>query len=247
MASQISAKVRETPDIETSSDRYASRFSGKVGRYLLAVQEAGLISLLGLWPVSGNHVLDVGGGHAQLCAPLLKQGYLVSIIGSDQSCAQRARMLYGNAVAFYEGDLQQLPFADFQFDIVTSVRLISHIEGRETLVSELCRVAKKTVIIDYPTYASLNILSLITFPLKKLIEKNTRTYHTFWDRDISRMFNERGFVVTAEYRQFTLPMALHRLFANTVFVRAVEEILRKIGVTKFMGNPVLLRLDRSDQ
>ena len=245
MANQPSLKLRETPDVETSSERYASRFAGSAGAYLLGVQEAGIISLLHASPINGNSALDVGGGHAQLSGPLLAQGFSVSVLGSDQSCASRIHKMHGDAVDFIEGDLLHMPFTDAQFDVVTSVRLISHVENRESLVSELCRVARQTVIIDYPTYRSLNILSLLTFPLKKLIEKNTRTYTTFWDSDIRKIFAKHDFVVTATYRQFTLPMALHRLFGNSVIIQTIEEILRKVSITRFLGNPVLMRLDRN--
>lgn len=237
--------VRETPDIETSSEGYASRFVGAVGHYLLLVQEQGILSLLkDDRALSGRTVLDVGGGHAQLAGSFAASGCIVSVVGSDEQCGTRLRSFHGTAIPFYAGDLLALPFADRTFDTVTSVRLISHMENRRGLVAELCRVANRTIIIDYPTYASLNLLSLLTFPLKKFIEKNTRTYYTFSDSEIRDMFAQYGFLVTASYRQFVLPMALHRLFANSGILRGVEETLRKVGLTNLIGNPVLLRLDR---
>jgi len=237
---------RETPDIEISSDRYASRFSGEVGRYLLSIQERGVLQLLqDDRPLAGRGILDVGGGHAQLVGPLLAQGCKVSVAGSDERCAERVRKLHGDSVHFYEGDLVDLPIVDRAFDTVISVRLISHMENWPALVAELCRLADRTIIIDYPTYASINLLSLATFPLKKMIEKNTRTYRSFWDGEISASFARHGFRVIGEYRQFTLPMALHRLFAKSRGVQHAEEALRKTGVTPLIGNPVLLRLDRA--
>lgn len=237
---------RETPDIETSSDGYASRFSGPVGNYLLTVQERGVLTLLqDERPLSGRGILDVGGGHAQLVGPLLAQGCKVSVAGSNERCAHRVRNFHGDSVPFYEGDLVDLPIVDRAFDTVISVRLISHMENWQGLVEELCRIAERTVIIDYPTYASINLLSLATFPLKKMIEKNTRTYRSFWDGEIRKSFAQYGFHATKACRQFTLPMALHRLLAKSEGVRNTEEALRKIGLTACIGNPVLLRLDRA--
>jgi SAM-dependent methyltransferase len=238
---------RETPDIETSSDGYASRFAGSVGRYMLSVQEQGVLTLLqDDRPLTDRLVLDVGGGHAQLVGPLLQQGCKVSVAGSDERCALRVRQFHGEAVTFYEGDLADLPIADRTFDTVVSVRLISHLDNWPGLVAELCRVAERTVIIDYPTYASLNLLSLATFPLKRLIEKNTRTYRSFWDGEIKASFARHGFRTTGAYRQFTLPMALHRLFANSGGMRNLEKFMRKTGVTSLIGNPVLMRFDRAN-
>ena len=236
---------RETPDIETSSDGYASRFAGPAGQYMLSVQEQGMLTLLqNDRPLAGRLVLDVGGGHAQLVGPLLKQGCKVSVAGSDARCALRVRQLHGETVAFYEGDLTNLPIVDRAFDTVISVRLISHMNNWPGLVSELCRIADKTIIIDYPTYASLNLLVLATFPLKKLIEKNTRTYRSFWEGEIRAGFARHGFKATADYRQFALPMALHRLFASSGGLRNLEALMRKMGVTALIGNPVLMRFDR---
>ncbi len=239
----MQTNIRETPDIETSSDRYASRFSGQVGKYLLSVQNAGLLNLIKTKKINGSLALDVGGGHAQLCKSLLAQGYQTSVLGSDESCSVRVRSSF-DSIDFYVSDLLHTPFNNQQFDLITSVRLISHIENQAALVSELCRIAKQTIILDYPTYTSLNILSLITFPLKKRIEKNTRRYHTFWDREIEKMFNDHGFVKASEYRQFTLPMALHRLLGNSSIPQKLEIFLRKIGITSILGNPVLIRFDR---
>lgn len=244
MTNVIRNTIRETPDIETSSERYASRFSGQVGNYLLSIQNIGLLYLLNKTHINGSSALDVGGGHAQLCQSLLHLGYQTSVLGSDEACATRVRNSFNTTVNFYTGDLLQMPFINHQFDLVTSVRLISHIENRGALVAELCRVAKQTIVIDYPTYASLNILSLITFPLKKRIEKNTRQYYTFWDSEIQKMFNQHGFVKTYEYRQFSLPMALHRLLKNSTIPQHIETFLRKAGITQFIGNPVLVRFDR---
>lgn len=237
--------IRETPDIETSSDGYASRFSGSVGKYLLSVQEHGVLSLMkdntGLL---GRTVLDVGGGHAQLVAPLTIEGCIVTVFGSDVKCSVRLKGVYADAVPFYAGNLLTLPFGNRSYDTIVSVRLISHMENWRLLVAELCRVADRTIIIDYPTYSSLNLLSGGLFFWKKLIEKNTRTYHTFWDREIQDMFAAHGFKVSRSFRQFVLPMALHRLCGDSPVVRKIEEGLRKLGVTSLIGNPVLVRLNR---
>jgi 2-polyprenyl-3-methyl-5-hydroxy-6-metoxy-1,4-benzoquinol methylase len=238
---------RETPDIETSSDNYASRFAGPAGEYMLSVQEQGMLQLMrDDRPIAGRLVLDMGGGHAQLIRPLLGLGCKVSVAGSDIQCAERVLLRHGDAVPFYEGNLVDMPLVDRAFDTVVSVRLISHMENWQGLVAEMCRLADKTVIIDYPTYASLNLLSLATFPLKKMIEKNTRTYRTFWDSEIRASFARHGFFPSREFRQFTLPMALHRLCAKSGTVRAVEEGMRKMRITSMIGNPVLIRFDRKE-
>lgn len=230
----------ETPDIETSSENYASRFRGPAGAYMLDVQEKSVLALLkDGHPLQGRTVLDVGGGHAQLAGPIATLGCAVTVVGSDQSCAAR---LNGDQINFAIGSMLDLPFADRAFDTLVSVRLISHIENWPRLVAELCRVADKSIIIDYPTWRSINALSLLTFPLKKAIEKNTRTYTTFWDGAIRRTFAQHGFRAVATRNQFVMPMALHR--ASKGALKPVEEGLRATGVTRLIGNPVIIRFDR---
>ena len=234
------------PDVETSSDGYASRFTGPAGRYLLAVQEHGVVDLLKRPPcMLGRTVLDVGGGHMQLARPLAGLGCDVTVFGSDERCAARLRAAPADEkVRFMAGDLLALPFEDQAFDAVVSVRLVSHMDDWPGLVGELCRVARHSVLIDYPTLSSLNALSLLTFPLKRAIEKNTRTYRSFRDSEIRGAFARLGFRPAGRVKQFTVPMAAHRLLGQTGVVRSLERGLRVTGVTGAIGNPVLLRLDR---
>jgi SAM-dependent methyltransferase len=234
----------ETPDIETSSENYASRFRGPAGTYMLDVQEKSVLDLLRDGrPLVGRTVLDVGGGHGQLAGPIAGLGCAVSVVGSDESCAARLRIgPNADKIAFVTGNLLDLPFEDRAFDTLVSVRLISHIDDWPRLVAELCRVADKSIIIDYPTWRSINALSLLTFPLKKAIEKNTRTYTTFWDGAIRKAFAQHGFRAVATRNQFVMPMALHR--ASKGALKPVEEMLRTTGVTRLIGNPVIIKLDR---
>lgn len=243
---EIQSGIAEPPDIATSSDDYASRFRGSVGKYLLDVQEQGMFALLGRYPENpGSTILDVGGGHAQLAPPFAAAGYSVTVAGSDASCARRL-LAHEQAASidFVPCDLLGMPFADRQFDFVTSVRLMSHIEDWKRLVGELCRVADKAVIIDYPVYASLNALSLLAFPVKRLIEKNTRTYRTFFVSELRSAFAAHGFREAGDWRQFVLPMALHRALPRAAIAQRMEAMFRAAGVTRLAGNPVLARFDR---
>jgi ubiquinone/menaquinone biosynthesis C-methylase UbiE len=241
----MTALFPETPDIETSSANYASRFKGPAGAYMLNVQEKSVLALLKDGrTLPGRTVLDVGGGHAQLAGPIAGLGCDVTVIGSDASCETRLRGdPHPEKINFVIGNLLDMPFEDRSFDTLVSVRLISHIEDWPRLVSELCRVAGKSIIIDYPTWRSVNALSLLTFPLKKAIEKNTRTYTTFWDGAIRKAFAQHGFRPVATRNQFVMPMALHR--ASKGALKSVEEGFRAVGITRMVGNPVIIRLDRA--
>lgn len=237
----------EMPDIATSTRDYATRFAGPGGRYLLDIQRDGILHLLNDGhSLEGRTVLDVGGGHAQLAGPLTGLGCKVTVAGSDPSCAEQLRAdPFADRIAFQSANLLDLPFADGQFDTVISIRLLAHMNSWEKLIAELCRVARHTVIVDYPTYRSLNALSAATFPVKKAIEKNTRAFHTFRNSVIRRAFARNGFDCTARNAQSVIPMGFHRLLGQFGAVRSIENGFRTAGVARLFGNPVLLRADRA--
>ncbi len=233
----------ETPDIETSSEDYARRFAGPVGAYMLQVQADALARVLS--PSVGKHVLDVGGGHGQLTGQLLRGGYRVTVLASDERCRQRLTPFAAHPnFVFTTGNLLAMPFADRSFDCLISVRLISHIENRKRLFAEFCRVADRTVIIDYPSWYSLNALTPLLFGLKKLIEHNTRTYHSFSGRKLAAQFSFHGFEAVARSAQFFLPMFLHRWFGASALLQKLEQWAQLTRLTSLLGSPVILRLNR---
>ena len=219
------------PDLETGSVQYARRFAGPSGAYLLDIQERGLRDLVDDGPPVHQSALDVGGGHGQLVGGLLGMGLKTTVLGSTADCAEQ--LFQGTdtgRVDYVTGDLLALPFPDGSFDLVTSIRLLAHIDDPDKLMDELCRVARYSVIIDYPTLIGANALSAATFPIKRLIEKDTRC---------------NGFASRRSFKQFSAPMGLHRLAGKPV--RMMEEGLRLIGVTRLIGNPVLQRFDREKE
>jgi hypothetical protein len=123
--------------------------------------------------------------------------------------------------------------------------MMAHVEHWAEFVSELCRVSRRVVVIDYPSLSSLNLLSLATFGMKRAIEKNTRTYRSFWPAEIRGAFRPGGFTKLRSAPQFVLPMAAHRATAGAPILRKVEDLSRKLGVTQHLGNPVLVRADRA--
>lgn len=237
--------ILSCPDLETGSIRYARRFSGDAGAYLLGVQDRGLRRLVAGAPVPLRNALDVGGGHGQLVAALLDMGMEATVLGSTPDCAEQLMQgAHARQVRYRAGPLLALPFDAHSFDLVASIRLLAHIDDPQKLIDQLCRVARHSVIVDYPTLMGINALSAATFPIKRLIEKDTRTYRSFRPGWIARAFRRNGFVPAASFKQFTAPMGLHRLGGKPV--RMVEEGLRRIGVTALIGNPVLQRFDRGE-
>jgi SAM-dependent methyltransferase len=236
--------MREDADIGTSSDDYARRFTGAVGRWFIDTQTRLTLGLLQALPV-GASVLDVGGGHAQITPPLIEAGYEVTVVGSDPGCAARLKpWIEGGRCRFEAVDLRALPYPDGAFDAVICLRLLPHSVSWTGLIAELCRVARRSVVVDYPSLRSANLVSEHFFGLKKQIELNTRRFMTFTPAQIEQAFADAGFVIRAQEAQFLFPMALHRLTNRAAVSRAAELPGRLLGLTRWFGSPVLIRADR---
>jgi SAM-dependent methyltransferase len=233
----------ETADIETSSDDYASRFSGPVGEWFLSVQERLALDMIG--PPDGP-VLDVGGGHGQLARPLCARGYDVTVLGSAESCRRRVDDLVGaGRCRFVAGNVLALPFADRSFDAVLSFRLLPHCRAWPALVAELCRVGRRAVVVDYPVRQSVNVLAPLFFRAKRRVERNTRDWRTFTHREVADAVAAVGWRLAARRGQFLLPMALHRALGVATISRALEGGGRALGLTALWGSPVIAMAART--
>ena len=239
----MTTAVLSLPDVETSSEDYARRFRGEVGRFFLEVQGATVLDLLEPWP--GAKVLDVGGGHAQLAPALVERGFRVTVAGSDEVCRARLdRALPPGSFEFRACDLLALPYPDRAFDVVVSLRLLAHVERWRELLAELCRVADRAVILDYSDSRSFNQLYGPLFSWKKAVEGNTRTYRIFKPGEVAAEAARHGFGRPAERRQFFLPMVVHRAVKSGGFSRVSERLCSALGLTGWLGSPIILRLER---
>jgi 2-polyprenyl-3-methyl-5-hydroxy-6-metoxy-1,4-benzoquinol methylase len=233
----------EEADVETSSEAYARRFSGAVGGWFLAVQEEATLDLLQPFPRA--RVVDVGGGHGQLAAPLAAAGYDVTVVGSREVCRARVqRLVEGGQARFQAADLLRLPFGPRAFDVALAFRLLPHVAPWRELVAELCRVAARAVIVDYPTRRSINALAALLFGAKKRVEGDTRPFAVFADDDVAAAFAGHGFQVGGRRPEFAVPMALHRALGVAALSRGLERTARIAGITSRLGSPVIVRADR---
>lgn len=242
------AQPREDADIESSSEKYARRFDGPVGRWFVDFQARITLECLAGLP-AGATILDVGGGHAQVAPPLVEAGYRVTVVGSDPSCGKRLEPLTSaGRCRFDVGDLQALPYGAEAFDAVICYRLIAHSIDWRHLVGELCRVARHRAIVDYPARRSVNVASSAMFRIKRSIERGTtRPFALYGRGEIARAFEDGGFAVTQVRPQFLLPMALYRLAGSVRLARTAEGLARALALTGLLGSPVIARADRRSE
>ena len=229
-------------DIETSSEDYAKRFSGKIGEYFLSIQTK--ITLQLLKPLQNSKILDVGGGHAQIAVPLIKAGYNLTVVGSEDICKKRLnKFLDPNSFKYESCNLLNLPFDNKSFDIATCFRLLTHEENWRIQIAELCRVAKTAIIIDYPDIRSFNVFYKLLFKIKKKYEGNTRTFRNFSRKELIEEFKKNGFTNPKFKAEFFLPMVVHRALKNVKLMSSLEKVFSFLGLTKYFGSPIILMVE----
>jgi len=230
----------ETADIESSTEDYATRFSGPVGEYFLNVQTE--ITLSCISAEAGASILDVGGGHAQLAAPLVERNFQVTVTGSDESCRMLLdQRLKQGCFTFDVCDMLALPYDNDSFDYVLAFRLLPHVERWQQLLAEMCRVSRRGVIFDYPDIRSSNILYDMLFSFKKRYEKNTRTFKMFNRAEITAALELNNVHPPQFNPQFFLPMVIHRSLKRVTISKYMETFCRVLLLTKFFGSPIIVQ------
>lgn len=231
------------PDIETASEEYASRFGGAVGEFLLERQRETVLSLIESAP-KNSKVLEVGGGHGQLTRAWIENGHEVWVQGSSEkafTCLDKAWETFDNSRCHkVVSSYYHLPFPDKSFDIVSSVRLLSHVDDWQVLIKEMCRVSRGAVIIDYPPKASFNLFYPLLFKLKKRVEGNTRPYLRFQKDEIVNCFDNAQFRLVKKRAEFFVPMVVHRWLKRPKISSAVEKACLSLGLTNVFGSPIVV-------
>jgi ubiquinone/menaquinone biosynthesis C-methylase UbiE len=107
------------------------------------------IALVGEGP---GTVLDVGMGPGRLCAELVNRGWTVHGIDPAREMVELARSRIPEASArLVEGAIEQLPFADATFDVVTATGVLEYARVPAAL-SEITRVLRPggKAVVSYP-------------------------------------------------------------------------------------------------
>lgn len=111
----------------------------------------------------GMKVLDAGCGEGVLSVMMSKKGALVT--GTDisvpniEAAKQFAKSEGCDNINFFVSDLDKLPFADNEFDLVVSSHVLEHLPNFDRGLSEVIRVTKKRAVVAIPTV--FNLCSLV--------------------------------------------------------------------------------------
>lgn len=134
-----------------------------VRAYVHAMQNEAILSHIH----SNEIVLDAGCGQGVLAIALAeKKGCLVTGVDLSEPNIERARFEaetrnLSSKIMFVQGDAEHIPFPDNSFDVVVSSHVLEHLPDFDQGFCELCRIARKRVIIALPTGFNLCALALL--------------------------------------------------------------------------------------
>ncbi|HWW84309.1 MAG TPA: class I SAM-dependent methyltransferase [Vicinamibacterales bacterium] len=235
------------------------RFGGPIGDLVAATQARVLVDFAG--SVRGRAVLDVGTGTGRAALILAREG--ASVTGLDASdamldIAKQRAVTDGLDVRFLRGDAHALEFADRSFDITVSLRVLMHTPDWRRSVAELCRVADRLVIVDYPSAHSVALIQSLgrraAYAVRRMIRRSAAAaggrepaepYRVFSDRSIAEAFELNGFNIRSIHKSFVLPIALHKAIGRTGFTGWSEGLLERVGLLGLVGSPVSIVAERA--
>lgn len=223
----------------------AKRFGGPIGQILLEDQERLLAELLG--DVSGRRLLDLGTGTGRAAMALARRGAIVTGVDASSEMLRVARARSADAqlvVEFAEGDAHALAFPDRVFDATVCLRLLMHVPDWQRVVSELCRVTQRRLVLDYPAFGSTALLHAAWRRAASRMGRNVEAYRVFRAGAVARELARHGFRITASHKQFVIPIALHKLVGSAGFTRGVEAALESAGMLRLAGSPVTIAAER---
>jgi len=221
------------------------RFGGPIGEYVAATQARVLANMVGR--IQSRSILDVGTGTGRAALLMARGGAHVTAVDASEQMLEVARQRAAEErakIRFERGDAHALQFRDMEFDVVICLRVLMHAPDWRRCLSELCRVAERLVIFDYPAAASVAAVESISRRTAHALGARTEAYRVLSDRAVQNALAASGYRVRSVHRQFVLPIALHKLVGSRRFTIRVEGVLDRIGMLKRFGSPVTVVAER---
>lgn len=226
----------------------ALRFSGDIGRLLLETQERILVDALA--PGPGVSIADVGTGTGRAAIALARTGAeVVGIDASSEMLAVAARrageMAIGSGPLRWErGDAHALPLGDRSVDAAVCLRVLMHTPDWRQCLGELCRVARATIVFDYPAAASAAAVQAAGRRLAHAMGMKTEPYRVMRAGAVRAELARHGWRVRKEHRQFVLPIAFHKTVGSMRVTKGIEGALGAAGLLRLFGSPVTVVAQR---
>ena len=236
---------RHYADPSTASSFDDRRFGGPIGELVADAQAQVLAEFAGT--IEHRDILDVGTGTGRAALFLARSGGRVTGVDASEAMLAVARQRAAAealTVDWRVGDAHALDFPDRRFDVAVCLRVLMHTPDWKRCVAELCRVAGRLVIADFPSTASFAVLESLARRAAHTAGMRTEPYRTLRLAVVAAEFERHGFRVRAVHRQFVLPIALHKTVGSRRLTQTVEGVLNRAGLLAMFGSPVSIVAER---
>jgi len=237
--SHYSYSLYEKDEVTQGFDK--ARFGGKIGHFFSDHQENLIFEHIG--NPENLRILDLGAGTGRTSLPLSHRKANVTAADASMKMlriTQEKAYLQGTEIHLSRVDAHTLPFANQAFDLALSFRMIMHVTNWQKALSELCRVTKNMVIVDFPPKCGFAGLVPLVHPLIRTFNKNHQSYRIFTVHEVVEQLNRNGFRIKTVDRHLVLPFGLHRKLNLPRVSRFTEQLLAKLKIQKLFGAPVTL-------
>ena len=221
------------------------RFGGPIGELVATTQARVVAGMIGR--LQDRRILDVGTGTGRAALMFAREGAQVTAVDASEEMLQMARQRAAGqrvAVQLLQGDANNLQFADRTFEIGVCLRVLMHAPDWKRCLAELCRVADRLVIVDYPSATSAAAIEALARRLKLAAGRRTDAYRVLRLAAVERALGQSGFRVRSAHRQFVLPIQFHRIIGSPRFTEFSEHLLERTGLLRLCGSPVTVCAER---
>lgn len=137
--------------------------------------------------IQAQNLLDIGSGRGAFLWPLLDTFSFLPVTCIDMLDYRIAdiQAVHDGGIEHVKallGDATQLPFADSSFDVVTMLEVLEHIPATAMALKEVCRVARRFLILSVPSKEDDNPEHIHLFNqirLQKLLQEQGITRISF--------------------------------------------------------------------
>jgi SAM-dependent methyltransferase len=223
----------------------ARRFGGPIGELVASTQARVLANMVGR--IKDRSILDVGTGTGRAAMLMARGGADVTAVDASEEMLAVARRRASDErmqIRFERGDAHALQFRDREFDVAICLRVLMHAPDWRRCLSELCRVAERLVIFDYPAAASMAAIQSLARRGAHALGTQTEAYRVLSDRAIDEALARSGYRVRSVHRQFVLPIGFHKLIGSPNFTVWIEERFDRLGLLRRFGSPVTVVAER---
>jgi SAM-dependent methyltransferase len=226
-------------DPETARTFDQQRFGSVIGEFIKQTQERIVFSTLP--DVSGWKVIDVGAGTGRFTIAFTERGAEVTACDASEEMLKvlQSKISVGR-IQTKMIDAQDLTFPDHSFDCAVSFRLLMHVIDWKKALSEICRVSRDWIVIDFPANRGFLRLTPVFHGLRKPFVRNLQPYKVLSLAEITDVLRLNNFRIVSRNDGYFLPIVAHRMMRSPAFSRAVENVFSKLGLTGIFGSPVTI-------